>query len=273
MNTTTRRTVFFVSDRTGITAETLGDSLLEQFDGIKFKRATYPFVDTVEKAAALVQIIQRSTEESGSRPMVFSSISDEQVLDMVKTADALHISFFDAFLGKIEQEIGISARHSVLSRVHNLERYDARMEAVNFALNHDDGVSDKNLQEADVILMGVSRSGKTPTCLYLALQYGIRAANYPLTPDDLDTSDLPRMVKSHKHKLFGLTIQPERLHDIRQERRPDSTYASLSTCKNEVAEAQAMFRRHNIPFTNTTHKSVEELAVSIMQACQLKRRF
>lgn len=273
MNSTARRATFFVSDRTGISAETLGDALLEQFDGIKFKRATYPFVDTPEKAAALVQIINRSTEENGSRPLVFSSISDNKVLDIVKTADALHISFFDAFLGQIENELGIGARHSVLSRVHNIERYDARMEAVNFALNHDDGVSDKDLQEADVILMGVSRCGKTPTCLYLALQYGIRAANYPLTPEDLDTTDLPRMVKNHKHKLFGLTIQPERLHDIRQERRPDSKYAHINTCKNEVADAQAMFRRHNIPFTNTTHKSVEELAVSIMQECRLKRRF
>ena len=147
------------------------------------------------------------------------------------------------------------------------------MEAVNFSLNHDDGVSDKNLQEADVILMGVSRSGKTPTCLYLALQYGIRAANYPLIPDDLESTDLPRMVKPYKDKLFGLTIQPERLQAIRQERRPNSTYAKIDTCRSEIADAQNMFKRHGIPFTNTTDKSVEELAVHILQACKLKRRF
>nr|CBA09775.1 conserved hypothetical protein [Neisseria meningitidis alpha275] len=157
--------------------------------------------------------------------------------------------------------------------IGNTKRYDARMEAVNFSLNHDDGVSDKNLQEADVILMGVSRSGKTPTCLYLALQYGIRAANYPLIPDDLESTDLPRMVKPYKDKLFGLTIQPERLQAIRQERRPNSAYARIDTCRSEVADAQSMFRRHGIPFANTTDKSVEELAVHILQACKLKRRF
>lgn len=268
-----RRAAFFVSDRTGISAEGMGEALLEQFEGIKFKRTTYPFVDTPEKAQALVQIINRVGEEQGQRPIVFSSIANSTILDIVKTASGLHISFFDAFLGHLEQELGVSARHAVVGRVHNVERYDARMEAVNFALNHDDGVSDKELKEADVILMGVSRSGKTPTCLYLALQYGIRAANYPLTPDDLDSMDLPRMVKAYRHKLFGLTIQPERLHEIRQERRPNSTYSALQTCRSEVADAQAMFKRHGIPFTNTTHKSVEELAVSIMQECHLKRKF
>ena len=273
MNSPIRRPAFFVSDRTGITSENMGDALLEQFNGLKFKRATYPFVDTPDKARALVQIINRTAEEHEVRPLVFSSIVNDEIRTIVKTSAGLHLSFFDAFLGQLEDELGMRARHSVVSRAQNTERYDARMEAVNFALNHDDGVSDKNLEEADVILMGVSRSGKPPTCLYLALQYGIRAANYPLTPDDLDTTDLPRMVKPYKHKLFGLTIQPERLHDIRQERRPNSTYASLATCRSEVAEAQAMFRRHGVPHTNTTHKSVEELAVSIMQACQLKRRF
>lgn len=268
-----RRAAFFVSDRTGISAEGMGEALLEQFDGMKFKRTTYPFLDTPDKAHALVQIINRTAEEQEYRPIVFSSIANNEILSIIKTANALHISFFDTFLGELEREFGTNARHTVLSRVQNVEKYDARMEAVNFALNHDDGVSDKDLKEADVILMGVSRSGKTPTCLYLALQYGIRAANYPLTPDDLDSTDLPRMVKPYRHKLFGLTIQPERLHDIRQERRPDSTYSSLQTCRSEVADAQAMFRRHNIPHTNTTHKSVEELAVSIMQECQLKRRF
>ncbi|XXQ69242.1 pyruvate, water dikinase regulatory protein [Neisseriaceae bacterium B1] len=271
--TAQRRNTFFVSDRTGISAEGMGEALLEQFDNVHFKRVTYPFVDSTDKALALVQIINRAAEESEHRPIVFSSIANSEILNIVKTGNALHISFFDAFLGELEHELGAVARHSVVSRVHNIERYDARMEAVNFALNHDDGVSDKDLKEADVILMGVSRSGKTPTCLYLALQYGIRAANYPLTPDDLDTTDLPRMVKPYKHKLFGLTIQPERLHDIRQERRPDSTYSALQTCRSEVADAQAMFRRHAIAHTNTTHKSVEELAVSIMQECGLKRKF
>ncbi|MDK4688099.1 posphoenolpyruvate synthetase regulatory kinase/phosphorylase PpsR [Kingella negevensis] len=264
--------VFFVSDRTGLTSENMGNALLEQFIGISFKRATYPFLDTPEKAHALVQIINQAAEQ-GARPLVFSSVVNNEIRAIITTANAFHLSFFDAFLGKLEEELNAPASHIVQSRVQNVEKYDARMEAVNFALNHDDGISDKDFQAADVILMGVSRSGKTPTCLYLALQYGIRAANYPLTPEDLDTDDLPRMVKNHQNKLFGLTIEPDRLHHIRQERRPDSGYASLKTCRQEVADAQAIFRRHRIPFANTTHKSVEELAVEILQACSLKRRF
>ncbi|WP_274570997.1 pyruvate, water dikinase regulatory protein [Neisseria leonii] len=270
-----RRPAFFISDRTGLTSESMGEALLEQFRDVQFKRATYPFVDTPEKARAMVQIIEKTAQQTALRPLVFSSIVDEEIRSIIKSSPGLHLSFFDAFLGQLEDELGIQARHTAGGRhgIGDTERYDARMEAVNFSLNHDDGISDKDLQKADVILIGVSRSGKTPTCLYLALQYGIRAANYPLTPDDLDNPGLPPMLRNHLNKLYGLTIQPDRLAEIRQERRPDSHYASLATCKREVAEAQAMFRRFNIPFTNTTQKSVEELAVSIMQACKLKRRF
>ena len=267
------RSVFFVSDRTGLTSENMGNALLEQFSELAFKRSTHPFIDSPEKAHALVAQINATAERENIHPLVFSSVVNNEIRAIVKTATAAHFSFFDAFLGQLEQELDKPARHTVRSRVQDVARYDARMEAVNFALNHDDGVSDRELQEADVILLGVSRSGKTPTCLYLALQYGIRAANYPLTPDDLDKPDLPPMVKQYRNKIYGLTIKPERLADIREERRPNSNYASISTCKQEVADAQAMFRRFDIPFTNTTHKSVEELAASIMQACGLKRRF
>ena len=267
------RSVFFVSDRTGLTSENMGNALLEQFSELAFKRSTHPFIDSPEKAHALVAQINATAERENIHPLVFSSVVNNEIRAIVKTATAAHFSFFDAFLGQLEQELDKPARHTVRSRVQDVARYDARMEAVNFALNHDDGVSDRELQEADVILLGVSRSGKTPTCLYLALQYGIRAANYPLTPDDLDSDDLPRMVKPYRSKLFGLTIEPSRLHNIRQERRPNSTYAHLNTCKQEIADAQALYRRHAIPFANTTHKSVEELAVEILQACKLKRRF
>lgn len=270
---TAPRSVFFVSDRTGLTSENMGNALLEQFSELAFKRSTHPFIDSPEKAHDLVAQINATAERENIHPLVFSSVVNNEIRAIVKTATAAHFSFFDAFLGQLEQELDKPARHTVRSRVHDVARYDARMEAVNFALNHDDGVSDRELQEADVILLGVSRSGKTPTCLYLALQYGIRAANYPLTPDDLDKPDLPPMVKQYRNKIYGLTIKPERLADIREERRPNSNYASISTCKQEVADAQAMFRRFDIPFTNTTHKSVEELAASIMQACGLKRRF
>ena len=258
---TAPRHVFYISDRTGLTAENIGEALLNQFGRIEFKRHTYPFIDTPEKARTVVEIVNRNAQENGLRPIAFVSVVNDEIRE--------------TFLGLLEKELNTEAvaaeqgHHSI----GNTQRYDARMEAVNFSLNHDDGVSDKNLKEADVILMGVSRSGKTPTCLYLALQYGIRAANYPLIPDDLESTDLPRMVKPYRSKLFGLTIEPSRLHNIRQERRPNSTYAHLNTCKQEIADAQAIYRRHAIPFANTTHKSVEELAVEIVEACKLKRRF
>jgi|GEM_PF-111511 len=266
-----RRHAFFISDRTGLTSESMGEALLDQFQEVKFKRSTYPFVDTPDKARAMVKIIETAANQTAMRPLVFSSIINEEIRDIIRNSPGLHLSFFDAFLGILEKELGTKARNEV-GRNHGIAdtaRYDARMEAVNFTLNHDDGVSDKDLKDADVILMGVSRSGKTPTCLYLALQYGIRAANYPLTPDDLDKPDLPPMVKQYRNKIYGLTIKPERLADIREERRPNSNYASISTCKQEVADAQAMFRRFDIPFTNTTHKSVEELAASIMRLATL----
>ncbi|MFD1244726.1 posphoenolpyruvate synthetase regulatory kinase/phosphorylase PpsR [Paralysiella testudinis] len=269
------RHAFFISDRTGITAESMGEALLNQFDGIEFKRATYPFVDTEAKARETVALVNQVAANAAERPLIFSSIVDEDIRKIVKTSAGLHLSFFDAFMGELETELSLRANHQI-GRTHGIqdtERYDARMEAVNFSISHDDGVSDKDLQKADVILVGVSRSGKTPTCLYLALQYGIRAANYPLTPDDLDSTNLPRMLKPFKHKIYGLTIEPQRLHHIRSERRPDSRYASIENCRFEVNEAESMFRQHNIPFTNTTHKSIEELAASILIATKLQRRF
>lgn len=272
----TIRNVFYISDRTGLTSENIGEALLNQFGNVQFKRATYPFIDTVEKAHSIVEIINKTAETTGHRPIAFVSVVNAEIRHIIRASNALYINFFENFLGVIEKELNVAASVSQTGGHHsigNTQRYDERMEAVNFSLNHDDGISDKNLQEADVILMGVSRSGKTPTCLYLALQYGIRAANYPLIPDDLESTELPRMVKPYQHKLFGLTIQPDRLQAIRNERRPNSTYSKMDTCRSEVADAQAMFKRYNIPFTNTTDKSVEELAVHILQACQLKRRF
>lgn len=269
------RYAFFVSDRTGITAESMGEALLNQFDGIEFKRTTYPFVDTVEKAEETVALVNQVAANATQRPLIFSSIVDEDIRKIIQISAGLHLSFFDAFIGALESELSVRANHQIgrIHGIHDTERYDARMEAVNFTLSHDDGISDKDLQKADVILMGVSRSGKTPTCLYLALHYGIRAANYPLTPDDLDNTGLPRILKPFKHKIYGLTIEPHRLHHIRSERRPDSRYASVENCRFEVNEAESMFRQHAIPFTNTTHKSVEELAASIMLATHLQRRF
>ncbi|KMN76838.1 MULTISPECIES: pyruvate, water dikinase regulatory protein [Chromobacterium] len=269
------RSAFFVSDRTGITAESLGHTLLTQFDTVEFKRETIPFVDTVEKAQALAEVIRQVSETDHLKPLVFTSIINPDVRSALQVENAVMIDFFDTFIGQLEQEIGQRASLSV-GKAHgmvNEEKYDHRIEAVNFSLNHDDGVKLKDLHEADVILVGVSRSGKTPTCLYLALQYGIRAANYPLTPEDLGSPTLPKLLLPFKDKIFGLTIDPARLHHIRSERRPDSKYASMDNCRREVNEAESMFRHHGVPFISTTHKSIEEIASTIMHKAALGRRF
>lgn len=206
----TQRRVYFISDRTGITSEGLGESLLNQFENIDFKRRTYPFIDTMQKAEELILHIKEEVDadKNNARPLFFYSIVDGEIRKFIHSFPAFHIDFYDTFINSLEQELQVDASRLVghTHGVRDVERYDKRMEAVNFTLNHDDGITEKDLQKADVILVGVSRAGKTPTCLYLALQYGIRAANYPLTPDDLENLELPRMLQNHRSKLFGLTI-------------------------------------------------------------------
>ncbi|QIQ21058.1 posphoenolpyruvate synthetase regulatory kinase/phosphorylase PpsR [Zophobihabitans entericus] len=269
------RSVFFISDRTGVTAENFGISLLNQFGQIKFKSTTVPFVDTPFKAQQLIENINTIAKTKNQRVIVFSSIISEHIRRMFDNhAYIFHIDVFDSFIPMLEQEFDTKA-HMVMGLTHSIvdeTKYDARIHAVNFALENDDGITDKNFSKADVILVGVSRSGKTPTCLYLALQYGILMANYPLTPDDLHRTELPNMLKPYRNKLFGLTIEPLRLNRIRTERRPNSTYASLHNCQLEINEAESMFRQHGIPFLNSTHKSVEELAASILQITNIQRR-
>ncbi|TDR81422.1 posphoenolpyruvate synthetase regulatory kinase/phosphorylase PpsR [Paludibacterium purpuratum] len=269
------RSAFFISDRTGITAESLGQTLLTQFDTLEFHRETVPFIDTVEKAEALAARIRERAQIDHHKPLVFTSIVNPEIRRVLKIDNALTIDFFETFISELEAELGQNASLT-MGKAHGMiseEKYDHRIEAVNFSLNHDDGVKLKDLAEADVVLVGVSRSGKTPTCLYLALQYGIKAANYPLTPEDLDTTSLPKILLPYRSKLFGLTIDPARLHHIRSERRPDSRYASLDNCRFEVNEAESMFRQHAVPFISTTHKSIEEIASTIMHKATLERHF
>ena len=261
-----KRTAFFISDRTGITAEMLGHSLITQFEAVAFSEVTMPFIDTVAKAEAAVEKINARGVADGARPLVFSSLVNPEISAVVSKANALFLDCFDTYIRPMEKELGIPAAHAVgLSHsARNFENYHHRIEAVNYSLGHDDGASTRELKEADVILVGVSRCGKTPTCLYLAMQFGIRAANYPLIPEDFEGRQLPGQVRGLRERLYGLTIRPERLRQIRHERRPNSTYATLANCEYEVREAEAMMRRENIPFLDATSKSVEELATTIM---------
>ncbi len=271
---TRSRTVFFVSDGTGITAEMLGHSLLTQFEGIQFAQVVVPFVDTVEKAEECLARIAAARARSEARPIVFCTLIDDSVRDTLRRADALVLDFFEGFLSPLEAEFDTRSSHTV-GRSHSVahkQEYHDRIEAVNFALAHDDGLGSRDLGRADVILVGVSRSGKTTTCLYMALQFGIKAANYPFTPDDFARGELPGAAAPHVAKLFGLTIAPERLSEIRRERRPDSRYASLENCRYEVDEAEKLMRRHGIEWLNSTTRSIEEIATKILQAVKLERR-
>lgn len=252
----------------------LGHSLLTQFEMVTFNEVTLPFVDSLEKAQATVAQINEQGAADGVRPLLFSTLVNQDISQVVATANALFLDCFDIFILPMEKELGVPASHAV-GRSHSANdfaNYHHRMEAVNYALSHDDGVSTRDLAEADIILTGVSRCGKTPTCLYLAMQFAVRAANYPLIPEDFSTMQLPSEVRPLKKRLYGLTIRPERLQQIRNERRPGSTYATLSNCEFEVREAEAMMRRESIPFLDATSKSVEELATTIMQAAKLARR-
>ena len=267
----TQCSVFFVSDHTGITAETLGRGLLSQFDHIAFKRSTLPFVDTPEKAQQAVAEINAASAATGVRALVISSITDAGIRAQVAAANALVIDVFDTFIPMLETELGTASSHAV-GKFHGVNNgYSSRIDAVNFTLAHDDGLGTK-LAEADIILVGVSRCGKTPTCLYLALQYGLHAANYPITAEDFERRALPDWLTTHRDKLFGISISPERLQQIRQERRPDTPYSALATCQREVHQAEGFFRDENIPFINSTAISIEEIASTIVHQTGLGTR-
>jgi [pyruvate, water dikinase]-phosphate phosphotransferase / [pyruvate, water dikinase] kinase len=261
------RTVFFVSDGTGITAETFGNSILNQF-AVKPRHVRRPFVDTVDKAQQVVREIAEAAQTEGRQPIVFVTLVNREVLEIVKGAGhGMVLDMFSTFIEPLEAEFGMTSNHRVgrFSDVARSQEYSDRIEAINFSLAHDDGQSSKNLEAADVILVGVSRSGKTPTSLYLAMQHGIKAANCPLIPEDFERASLPTALKPHKAKCFGLTIAPDRLSEIRHERRPHSKYASLENCRFEVAQAESMMRREGIAWLSSTHKSIEEIATTILR--------
>jgi len=268
------RTVFFISDGTGITAETFGNSILSQF-AIKPRHLRRPFIDTPDKAHQVVREINHTAEHDGRKPIVFITLVNTEILSIVKDhAQGLVLDMFNTFIEPLEAEFGITSNHRIgrFSDVSDSQEYTDRIEAINFALAHDDGQSAKNLAEADVILVGVSRSGKTPTSLYLAMQHGIKAANYPLIPEDLEANRIPPSLAPLKGKVWGLSIQPERLHQIRSERRPDSKYAALENCRYEVSAAEKLMRQAQIPFLDSTTKSIEEIATHVLHEAHLVRR-
>lgn len=267
-----RRNVFFVSDSTGITAETIGNSILAQFDGMQFDGHRIAFVDNAEKARAAALRIKTVYAQSDERPIVVNTVVDQQLSEIIAESGALMIDVLAPFIGTLELELG-TRRSGAVNRAHALidfNQYESRIDATNYALAHDDGVN-LDYTQADVILVGVSRVGKTPTCLYMALHYGVKAANYPLTEEDLEHDHLPERLEACRSRVFGLTIEPIRLAQVREARRPGSTYAKLDRCKRELVLADQIFRRENIPSLNTTHTSIEEIASKIMAYLGIER--
>lgn len=261
------RRAFFVSDRTGITAETLGASLLTQFPDIEFKRTNIPFITNELAAHAAVASIQRAALEDPLAPLVFSTLTDPVIQKIIATSSPHFFDLFGTFIVPLETALGCESSHTA-GRMHGVSdalAYDKRMQALNFSLSHDDGLSPRDLKESDLVLVGVSRSGKTPTCLYLAMHYSLKTANYPLTDDDFGSTKLPKILHPCRNKLYGLTIVPEQLSRIRRERRPHGDYASLARCRAEIAKAEALFLTENIQYIDTTTVSIEEIAATIVR--------
>ncbi len=259
------RTVLFISDGTGITAGALG-KLLEHFPSTHFTQVRLPFTDTLDKIKLAQEAILHATELDGGRPVVIMSLGNIELRNALKQSNAYFIDLFNTFIDPLGLELdqkpltGAGIAHSVMG-----SSYHERMEAINFTLGHDDGMTNFGLEEAEVILIGVSRCGKTPTSIYLAMQFGIKAANYPLIPEDFERGVLPAVLHKHLDKIFGLTIKAERLHSVRSERRPDSFYASLENCRKEIATAEGLMRNAGITWADSTSRSIEELSAIILQ--------
>lgn len=267
------RHVYFLSNRTAITAETLGHSLLAQFPEIEFSSVTIPFVDSEAKANNIVNRIKISYERSGLKPIVISTMADEKISAIISLSDALIVDPFASFLPDLEQTLHAHSIHESgqSHRITNQSLYESRIEAIDFSMVHDDGMTTRKYDQADIIVIGVSRSGKTPTCLYLALQFGLKAANYPITEEDMDSEDLPVTIKKYRNKLFGLSTNAKRLAHIREERRANSRYASVEQCRFEVKAAEQMFEQYNIPFINTATMSIEEISTKVVESAGLHR--
>lgn len=270
-----QRTVFFVSDGTGITAESFGQSLLAQFEGPEFQHVTLPYVDSTEKAARAIDQIHRVHKLEHYKPVLFMTVLNEEVSEMMHASSAYVIDLFKTFLPGLEQEFGQHPlyRTGMKRSATHSHSYHRRIEAVQFALDNDDGARTRHYDKADIILLGASRSGKTPTCIYLGLQFGLFAANYPLTEEDFEDSlKLPKSLEPHRDRLFGLTIHPGQLAAIRHERKPNSRYSSSQQCQFEVHTIEQLYRQEGINYINSTDYSVEEISTRIMAMAKLERR-
>ena len=272
-NKTNFRDVFYISDGTAITSETLGHAVLGQFS-LQIQQTTLPFVESTERAEQVKNLIDQSNKKYGIQPLVFYSIVVPEIKQIIDQANALFYDVLKVLVEPLERDLAIKAEPK-LQRSRSINKdsssYHDRIAAIEYTLAHDDGVSLNHLEQADIILLGVSRCGKTPTSLYLAMQFGLRAVNYPFIADDMSALKLPKAIEPYRFKTFGLTIDIERLVAIRNERLADSDYASSAQCLNELQQVEAMFRREAIPYLNTSSLSVEEISTRLLSMSGLKR--
>lgn len=262
--------VFFLSDSTGISAETMGNALLIQFPDLVFERTTIPFIGTVEAAREVVAILDEAMDGPVT-PLAFTTAAEDHIRHELLQTRAPIIDLFDSHMERVEEVLGHRGVREA-SRLHgvgDIKRYNTRMAAVEFTIEHDDGQSLRALDRADVVLIAPSRCGKTPTSMYLALQHGLFVANYPLVDEDLESHELPRPVRELADRCFGITTTVERLSRVRNERRPGSRYAEPAQVRWELRQAGALYAANGIPVIDSSTKSVEEMAALVLQT--LKR--
>ncbi|MGF1872749.1 posphoenolpyruvate synthetase regulatory kinase/phosphorylase PpsR [Photobacterium indicum] len=268
------RDVFYVSDGTAITSETLGHAVLGQFP-IETRQTTHPFIETNERAEQVKFLVNQSYNKTGIKPLVFYSIVIPDVKVIIEQSNAHFYDVLNVLVEPLKHDLQLEPEPQ-LQRSHSINKdaasYQDRIAAIEYTLAHDDGISLNNLDQADVILLGVSRCGKTPTSLYLAMQFGIRAVNYPFIAEDMTSLKLPAAIEPYRFKTYGLTIDIERLVAIRNERYANSDYASLEQCEKELHKVEGMFRREAIPYLNTSSLSVEEIATRLLDISGLKRK-
>lgn len=270
-----KRHIFMISDGTGITAENLANSLITQFGNIEFEKQTIPYIDTLAKAELIVDRVNQCYDDTGVKPLLFMTLINPEIANSIRQSKSCVFDLFTTFIGPLENELQEKSSYTVgrTYSVDNRDAYNNRIEAVDYALAHDDGIKIRGYEKADIVLIGVSRCGKTPSCLYMALHFGVLAANFPFTEDDIISNQLPDSLRPYKSKLFGLTIDPERLQHIRTERRPNSKYSSAEQCRLEISEVESMYQRENIPYLNSTRFSIEEIATKILAIANIKRKF
>ena len=271
MTTTTTKDVYYVSGSTAILAEDMGKALLAQFHGIRFREEKIPFIHTPDDAKkALAHILRQS---DGTQPLLFCTIMDQATRDVFNCPQ---VQFFDIFLNTLEAlEKALESkalREPGYSRHFTISKMDKRVDAIHFSLEHDDGTRTAEYDEAEIILIGVSRSGKTPVSIYLATHMELKAANFPLTSDHLEHYELPKDIVRNRKRVVGLTSSPQYLHNIREKRYAGSSYASLANCTRELQQAKQLFMRHNIKILNVEGRSIEEIAVQAIQAIGLAKK-